>query len=198
MPVNAKRAYVQTARAASAARTRQRILDATVALARRQASVEIVLTDVAESAQVSVQTVLRHFGSRDGLFEAAAAQAVQQVSAERHTPAGDVDAAVATLFDHYDRWGELMLRFLAQEAHDPRVYAVTEQGREFHRDWVAQVFAPMLAARPAGAREAITDLLVIATDLYTWKLLTRDRRLAREQAEGRVRQLIAAILGESS
>ncbi|MCW3817384.1 TetR/AcrR family transcriptional regulator [Micromonospora sp. DR5-3] len=196
--MNAKRTYVQTARAASAARTRQRIVDATVALVRRQASVEIVLTDVAESAQVSVQTVLRHFGSRDGLFEAAAAQAVQQVSAERRAPAGDVGAAVAALFDHYDRWGEVMLRFLAREAHDPKVYAVTEQGREFHRDWVGQVFAPMLAARPAGAREAVTDLLVIATDLYTWKLLTRDRRLAREQAEARVRQLIAAILGESS
>ncbi|MFU8874007.1 TetR/AcrR family transcriptional regulator [Micromonospora sp. SL4-19] len=195
--MNAKRVYVQTARAASAAHTRQRILDATVELVRRQVSVEIVLTDVAESAAVSVQTVLRHFGSRDGLFEAAAAQAVEQVTAERRIPVGDVDAAVRNLFDHYERWGELMLRFLAREAHDPKVYAVTEQGRELHRDWVSQAFAPMLAARSPDAREAVTDLLVIATDLYTWKLLTRDRRMPREQAEARVRQLITAILGES-
>ncbi|MFJ8577985.1 TetR/AcrR family transcriptional regulator [Micromonospora sp. NPDC093277] len=196
--MNAKRAYVQTARAAAAARTRQRILDATVALARRQMSVEIVLNDVAESAAVSVQTVLRHFGSRDGLFEAAAAYAVRQVTAERRSPVGDIAAAVRSLFDHYERWGEMMLRLLAQETRDPKTHAVTEQGRELHRDWVGEVFAPMLAARSSDAREIVTDLLVIATDLYTWKLLTRDRRLPRDQAEARVRHLIAAILGESS
>ncbi|SBT42589.1 TetR/AcrR family transcriptional regulator [Micromonospora narathiwatensis] len=195
--MNAKRAYVQTARAAAAAQTRQRILDATVALARQQMSVDIVLNDVAESAAVSVQTVLRHFGSRDALFEAAAAYAVQQVSAERGSPVGDTDAAVRSLFDHYEQWGEVMLRLLAQETRDPKAYVVTEQGRVLHRDWVTEVFAPMLAARPSDARDAVTDLLVIATDLYTWKLLIRDRRLPREQAEARVRQLIAAVLGES-
>ncbi|MFU8851187.1 TetR/AcrR family transcriptional regulator [Micromonospora sp. SL1-18] len=195
--MNAKRVYVQTARAAAAAQTRQRILDATAALARQQASVEIVLNDVAESAGVSVQTVLRHFGSRDGLFEAAAAHAVQQVAAERRSPVGDIAAAVQTLFDHYERWGEVTLRLLAQETLDPKAYAVTEQGRELHRDWVGEVFAPMLAARSPESGEAITDLLVVATDLYTWKLLTRDRRLPREQAEARVRHLITAILGES-
>ncbi|MEU3455187.1 TetR/AcrR family transcriptional regulator [Micromonospora sp. NPDC006766] len=193
--MNAKRVYVQTARAAAAAETRQRILDATVALVLRQLSMEIVLNDVAESAGVSVQTVLRHFGSRDGLFEAAATHAVQQVATERRAPVGDIAAAVRTLFDHYERWGEVMLRLLAQETRDPKAHTVTQQGREVHRDWVGEVFAPMLAARSPDARETALDLLVIATDLYTWKLLTRDRRLPREQAEARVRHLITAILG---
>ncbi|SCF21439.1 regulatory protein, tetR family [Micromonospora viridifaciens] len=193
--MNAKRAYVQTARAAAAAQTRQRILDATAALVRQQASVEIHLNDVADSAGVSVQTVLRHFGSRDGLFEAAAAHVVQQAAAERRSPVGDLEAAVHSLFDQYERWGEVMLRLLAQETRDPKAYAVTEQGRGLHRAWVGEVFAPMLATQPSDAREAATDLLVIATDLYTWKLLTRDRRLPRELAEARVRHLITAILG---
>ncbi|PZG24038.1 hypothetical protein C1I95_01450 [Micromonospora craterilacus] len=190
------RTYVQTARATATAGTRRRILDETVALVLRQASVDIVLADIAGAAGVSVQTVLRHFGSREGLFEAAVAHARQQVAAERAAPAGDVNAAVSALFDHYDRWGETMLRLLAQEGGSAKTDAVTEHGRQFHDNWVREVFAPDLAIRPADQHEAIIDLLMIATDLYTWKLLTRDRRLPRQQAEQRMLRLIASILGE--
>jgi hypothetical protein len=63
-----------------------------------------------------------------------------------------------------------------------------------HRDWVRTVFAPQLDARPAADRGALTDLLVVATDVYTWKLLRRDRRLDRATAEQRVRDMITALL----
>lgn len=192
--MKARRVYTQTVRAEAVAATRQRIIDATVALAQEKASLEIVLADVAERAGVSVQTVLRHFGSRDGLFEAASASAVAQVVEERAAPVGDVPAAVRIIFDHYEQRGDAVLRFLAQEAYDARIFAMTEQGREVHRDWVRQVFAPVLADRSRGQREALTDLLVVATDVYTWKLLRRDRRLSRRQAEARVTQLVTAII----
>ena len=57
-----------TARASAVEQTRRRVLEATVALHLRRLSADISLIDVAEEAQVSVQTVLRHFGSRDGLL----------------------------------------------------------------------------------------------------------------------------------
>jgi hypothetical protein len=79
--------------------------------------------------------------------------------------------------------------------HDRDAGAVTDQGRRMHRDWVEQVFAPALDAQPEPEREAVTDLLVVATDLYTWKLLVRDRGLSRKDAEARVHRLINAILG---
>ena len=47
-----------------------------------------------------------------------------------------------------------------------------------HREWVQTVFAPYLPAAEA-AREARVDLLVVATDVYTWKQLRRDRGLDR-------------------
>ena len=196
MLINRPRAYVQTARAASTADTRRRILDAVVALVLRRKSVEIVLADVAEAAGVSVQTVLRHFGSREGLFEAGIAHAREQVAAERAAPVGDVTAAVSALFNHYERWGDVVLRLLAQGDGSPATDTVTEQGRQFHDTWVRDVFAPLLAPLPADQHEAITDLLVVATDIYTWKLLHHDRRLPRRQAEQRVLRLIMAILGE--
>jgi hypothetical protein len=56
------------------------------------------------------------------------------------------------------------------------------------------MFAPALGAHPPAGRDALLDLLVVATDVYTWKLLRRDRRLSRRPAESRVRQLVEQIL----
>jgi hypothetical protein len=36
--------------------------------------------------------------------------------------------------------------------------------------------------------------LVVATDVYTWKLLRRDRRLGRQRTEERIRRLVDAVL----
>ena len=60
-----------TSRARAVEETRRRILDASVDLHGERLVADISLDDIAERAGVSVQTVLRHFGSRAGLVEAA-------------------------------------------------------------------------------------------------------------------------------
>lgn len=189
-----KRPYVMRARADSVADTRRRILQAAFDLSGEMLSLEIVLADVAERAGVSVQTILRHFGSREALLEAMTAFGHAQIVAERATPAGDVPAAVRVIFSHYEARGDAVLRFLAQELWDEQTRRVTERGRRTHRAWVQAVFAPQLAGRAPADREALTDLLVVATDVYTWKLLRRDKNLDRPTAERRVRRMIAALL----
>jgi len=62
-----------------------------------------------------------------------------------------------------------------------------------HREWVEQVFAPYISGDPE-----LVNLLVVATDLYTWKLLRQDRRLSRARTEQHVTRLIRALLPESS
>jgi len=42
--------------------------------------------------------------------------------------------------------------------------------------------------------EALADLLVVGTDLYTWVLLRRDRGLTRAQTEQRMIMLVEAVL----
>ena len=64
--------------------------------------------------------------------------------------------------------------------------------RRLHRAWVRDTFAPFLAT--AVDPEALTDLLVVATDVYTWKLLRRDRGLSRDRTEQRMRALVDALL----
>ncbi|MFJ4846518.1 TetR/AcrR family transcriptional regulator [Streptomyces sp. NPDC088733] len=190
-----KRTYEMKARAESTAQTRRRIMRSAFELANETKSLEIVVADVAARAGVSVRTVLRHFGSRDGLFEAVTAYVKDEVREERAAPVGDVATAVEVLFDHYELRGEMVLRLLGEEAADPRVRSVTDQGRLLHRAWVEQVFAPQLARRGDADRELVTDLLTVATDVYTWKLLCRDRGLDRQQAQQRVRFMIDAVLG---
>lgn len=185
------RPYTQRARAEATAGTRQRIMDATAALVMERFTTEIVLADVAERAGVSVQTVLRHFGSRDGLFDAAGADQHAAVREQRAAPVGKPRAAVAAIVGHYDERGDFMIRMLAQEHVDERIRQFVERGRRMHRDWVREVFAPQLAGPDA---EALTDLLVVATDLYTWKLLRRDAGHDRTTTEQRMLRLLRAVL----
>jgi AcrR family transcriptional regulator len=190
--MNTTRPYTMTTRARGVEVTRGRIIDACVTLHGERPVTEIGLDDIATRAGVSVQTVLRHFGSRAGLEEASFERAQQDVTDERRSPVGDVPAAVRVIVDHYELRGDQALLMLAQESHQDLMRRITEAGKAMHRAWVEEVFAPYLAeARDA---EELTDLLVVATDVYTWKLLRRDRRLGRERTERRMRHLVEAVL----
>ncbi len=192
--MKATRPYEMRARADAKAQTRHRILLAVRELAEETLNLEPTLDAVAGRAAVSVQTVLRHFGSRDGLLDAALELAQTDVVEERTTPPGDVSAALRTICDHYERRGDFVLRMLAREHDDARIASIVDRGRGVHRDWVDEVFAPLLPGEDP-ARGACLDLLIVATDVFTWKLLRRDRQLDRATTEHRLRQLVDAVLG---
>jgi len=184
------RSYTMSARAAAAAETRDRILDATIAIALESQRLDFSLEQVAERADRSVQTILRRFGSRDGLVQQAIERGSARVAAERR-PAepGDVAGALSLLMEHYERWGAFMLRLLAQEG-DPDAGGITAGGRLLHRDWVTEVFSP--------ASVELADLLVVATDLSTWKLLRLDRGLEPAEVLSRITALTDAVLARAA
>ncbi|MBO9523862.1 MAG: TetR/AcrR family transcriptional regulator [Nocardioidaceae bacterium] len=192
------RPYRQTARAEAAEQTRQRIMQAAFALQSERLAWEISLEDVAARAEVSVQTILRRFGSRAGLFDATTAFAQAQVAEERRTPVGDVATAMKVLVDHYELRGDMALLMLAQEGTYDHVRRLSEDGKAMHRGWVEEVFAPRLDGLTPPAREQAVDLLVVATDVYTWKLLRRDRAMSRAQTEQRMNTLVAAVLAATT
>lgn len=192
--MNVRRSYTMGARAQAVEETRRRIISALFGLSMERLVTDISLGDVAAVAGVSVQTILRQFGSRAGLLEAMTAHAKDTIAEERRTPVGDVESAVRVLVDHYERRGNATLLMLAQESGHPQIAEITRIGRVMHREWVEEVFAPYISDDP----EQLVNLLVVATDLYTWKLLRQDRRLSRARTEQHITRLIRALLPESS
>jgi AcrR family transcriptional regulator len=182
------RKYTMGARAEAVEETRRRILGALMDLAGERPFAEITLELVAERAGTTVQTVLRRFGSKDALFAEAMEDAMAAVEDERRTPSGDAAAAVRVVVDHYELRGRTALLMLAQEGHDDVARKATDRGKAMHRTWVREAFAP------ATEDEAALDLLVVATDAYTWKLLRIDRGLSRAVTERRMHDLVTAVL----
>jgi len=190
----AKRRYIMRERAESTAATRERIVHATITTAMERRTLEVTLMEVSERAGVTVQTVLRHFGSREGLLDAATAVAGAEVDAERRVTPGDVHEAVRAVVGHYERVGDFVVALLAESQRSERARAITEPGKALHREWVREHFAPYLMRLDDIGAEALTDLLVVGTDLYTWVLLRRDRGLTRAQTEQRMIMLVEAVL----
>jgi AcrR family transcriptional regulator len=183
-----------TTRADAVAQTRERILRAALELAGQGPLAAISLAAIAADAGVSVQTILRQFGSRDGVIDAAVQVAHQQIADERTAPSGDVPAALAALVDSYEAGGDSSILLLGQEPSDPRAARIATLGRGFHRTWVEDVFAPLLG-KAGPQREEMIDMLVVATDVYTWKLLRRDRGLTRDVVQERMVKLAEAVVG---
>jgi AcrR family transcriptional regulator len=190
-----KRKYRMTARADAATATQDRILDAAGGLFWRALGESPSLEDVAKSAGTTVQTVLRHFGSKDGLMEAALRRASEGVRKERGAaPVGDVPGAVRNLLEHYERYGEMVMRMLAEENRIPLLHKGIEHGREVHREWTARTFEPQLAKLADAARERRMAQLVAICDVYVWKVLRRDMKLGVTQTEAALIEIIEGVV----
>jgi AcrR family transcriptional regulator len=190
-----KRAYRMGARAVAAEETRLRIEAATVSLFLERYLDAITLEDIAERADVAVQTILRRFGTRDRLIATVATDLNARVAAQRGSaPVGDVDAAVDRLLEEYDSWGETALRALAQEERAPVLRNIIADGRSLQHDWVARTFARELGRRRGDARKRLFASLVAICDVHVWKVLRRDLGLSREETRRALHQMITAQL----
>lgn len=191
--MKSRRPYRLQARADSSDATRQRILDAAVeALERRRAS-EIRLEDVATAAGVTVQTVLRIFGRKSDLLSCASTEFRDRILAQREsaTP-GDIGGTITALFDHYEDMGDFVIRNLADEEAQPDLQVWLAMGRQAHRESVERQFAPQLARRTD--HDLVLEALVVACDVYTWKLLRRDAGKGRDDAEASVQFMVRRLL----
>lgn len=189
------RAYRQTRRADATERTREAILDAARALFRADPQLDPSLEAVAARAGVSTRTVIRQFGSKEGLLEAAIAAGVEATQTTRHAEPGDVQGAVRAIVAHYEEMGDDVMRWLALADRLPVVRRVTERGTESHLDWVDAVFGPDLDRLPRAERGARRAALATATDVYVWHLLRRREGLGREATRAQMLALVEGARG---
>lgn len=182
------------ARAAAVEATRERILEAACEAFLASWYEDVTLRDVAAAADVALQTVVNHFGTKEALYGAAFERIDEQIKAGRYeVEPGDIEGAVAALVDDYDRTGDFILRALAEEARLAVVRPGLARGRRAHEAWVEHVFPAALKRLRGAARQRRVAQLVAVTDVYTWKLLRRDRAMSREQTILAVRELVEAL-----
>src|SRR5882724_1260800 len=118
------------ARAEAAAATAERII-----AAGRRRFVEldyddVTLESIAAEAGVTVQTVLRRFGSKEGLVRSISDMVTSQVVAHRDAaPVGDVAGAISVLVEHYEQTGSDVLHLLRQEHRVAPFAEITSFGR---------------------------------------------------------------------
>jgi AcrR family transcriptional regulator len=186
------RTYRQTRRADATERTRVAILAAVQAGFREEPGRDLSLEAIAARAGVSTRTVIRQFGSKEGLMEAAIVAGIAEMAAARHAEPGDVEGAVGKLVDHYERDGDEVVRWLASAERLPPVRRVTERGTKLHLEWVEAIFAPDLDALPRGERRARRAALATVTDVYVWHLLRRREGLGREATRAAILGLVEA------
>jgi AcrR family transcriptional regulator len=188
-----KRAYRGTVQAEVAALSRQRILAAALRRFESDWIEHVTLQQIAADAGVTVQTVLRHFISKEGLlFAVADGVRAATVSERDEVPAGAIPAAVEYLVRHYESVGDRMIRLLAQEERYPPLHDLLDEARGIHRAWVSRVFAPSL---PTDAeRERLIPQLVAVCDVYIWKLLRRDMALPVTHYQAALHDMVTAFL----
>jgi AcrR family transcriptional regulator len=187
------RKYDMSARQQAKGATRDAIINAAIDTFMAERTLAITLPTVAERADVTVKTVLRHFGNREGLVDAAWSQIFDEAMAERVPPPDDPVAALDVLIAHYERRGEMALAMLAEEDSDPRAQRLNNAGRLAHRAWVEEVFGARMPEQPSE-RSRLIDVLVVATDIYSWKLLRIDRGLSVDDVRDRMLLMADAVL----
>ena len=182
------------ARAENVRGTRERILSAAAERFGTRHYDEVGLDDVAAGAGTTVQTVIRHFGSKESLFAAGADWISERMVAPREgVEPGEIRPAIAGLVEHYEQWADTVLLLLSQEDRVPAIRPVTDGGRAYHRAWAERLFAHALDGLGGVVRARRLAQLIAITDVYTWKLLRRDLGLSRTQTEVAIRELAEAL-----
>jgi AcrR family transcriptional regulator len=190
------RHYTQKARAEQARANERAVLDAAVKRLRNSKRVaDVTLDQIAADAGVTVRTILRQFGSKDGIMEAAFMEIGRQIETARpQTSPGDVEAALGALLTQYEQEGDLNARVVAEEFEIPILHRILEYARTSHRQWLTEVFGPKLAHLPGKEREQRITALYAATEVQLWKVLRRDLHQSAQQTAVIFGQLVRGVL----
>ena len=179
------RPYRQRRRAAAAEANTERILRAANELFEERPWDQITFAAIAERADVGTQTIIRRFGTKDGVARAVTAWLTPQIDAARDVPVGAPPTDVAAALErHYERWGASADRTLRQQDASPALAQAAAGGRRAHREWVERVF-------PEASPDTIGRLIGIC-GVELWLVLRRE--LSASATRDAVRDLITATL----
>ena len=194
----APRRYRMDTRAAAVEQTRQRIVEAAVALHREEGVLATSWEDIAKRADVALGTVYRHFPSRDALVKAcgkevsAIIQPAKPEDAERiFANTSSLEARIGLLIDElfafYER-GSAFIELQLRERQQVPGLAASSARRDAGRDSLVRE-----ALRNVRANEQTVHVVSVLTDFPVWKSL-EVRGVEKETAAATIKALLLAYL----
>lgn len=191
------RAYVQTKRASALEQRRSAAIDAALGLLMDGGFDAVTLQAVADRAGVSLKSVVRYFGTKEGLFEACLEVSVSREEGLRDVDPGDVDAVVRTLSERYEAIADRTVRNAEIEFRYPLMAEWIARARASHRDWLGRAFAPWLPASGKLRKERV-GALFWATELRSWWTLRHALGHDRASTERVMKSLLDALVASWS
>jgi AcrR family transcriptional regulator len=187
-----------TTRAAAAAQTAEKILVATKHLFAQNVIADITLADIAKHSGVTVQTIVRRFGDKDGVFAEAISRLGTEILSQRgRVISVDLDGLLANLVEHYEAHGRLVLKMLAEELTTPAIQPALVFGRRYHRRWCETVFAASLKPLAGADKERRRAQLIAICDVRTWEALRIRCGLSRQQTQAALREMLEPLIKEA-
>jgi AcrR family transcriptional regulator len=191
------RPYKQVARAQAQERTRDDLIDAATEEFFKGHWMKASLESLSAKAGVTKQTLLRHFGSKDGLLMQALMRGAAAVRDQRWSaPTDDVAGAVDNVLDHYEAWGERSMSIGAWQSGPTFLALASQAARQFHYEWVEHAFGRWLENLSEEARTRRRAALIVLCDVQTWWILSHDLGLPRLEVHAILTDLIERLIAE--
>lgn len=195
-PSSEKRSYRLKQRAERQAQTRQRIVEATVALHQEVGPAATTVAEIARRAAVSRLTVYNHFPSDDELFAACQQQFLSENPIPDLTgalgldqPGERVQAVLTLLYAAFRRQAPMSAKVLHDRRALPALDALLARTRDAS---IAQLSRSLAAGFPVkaapGAR--LRAVIALALDFWTWQRLTQEGL-----TDDKAAQLMADLVG---
>lgn len=182
-----------------ALRTREAIVDATIALLE-QGDLRPTAPRVADRAAVSVRSVFQHFDDLEGLYAAVADRLIERLG---HIYV-DVDPALPAevRIPEFVRQRSILLEAItpirrAAAVHAPfsnEVRARLQAGHELLRDQIARLFAAELSARPDPERSTLLDALDTVLSWPSWDNLRALNGRSVQEAAVVLESMVSALV----
>jgi TetR/AcrR family transcriptional regulator of autoinduction and epiphytic fitness len=186
-------------RRARAMKTREAIVDATIALLD-EGDLKPTAAAIASKAGLSVRSVFQHFSDLEDLFLAVSDRQTNRVATLYSSAnydgdlASRVDAFVQYRSRLYETIAPVRRAAMLQEPFSPIVAARLELARQLHRFDVERAFGPELdAARRAGDTQLL-DALADGCSFVVWDELRRLLHLDSDAAVAVFRRIVDALL----
>lgn len=191
------RSYRQGQRARELEARRQAAIEAAISLWGDGGLDDITLQAVADRAGLSLKSVVRYFGSKDGLLRACMEVSVGREEGARDVPVGDVGAVAEVLAQRYELIADRVVKNADAEFRYPVMSEWVARARRSHREWLARAFAPWLPAR-GRERELRLGALFWATEVRCWWTLRFALGFDRKATTAVLRSQLEALVASWS